>query len=74
MTEEEARLRHVAACKDRAFAYLNDGNLKSAVASMISDLSKRNDTNPHLALIGLGMMYVINEDEQGVRRWIEGFQ
>ena len=69
------RTEHMRWCKQRALEYLNHGDLQSAVASMISDLGKHEETaglNGELGLIG--MMYVLQHDVDGVRRWIEGFR
>lgn len=71
---EAAREAHLGWCKNRAMEYFNAGDLENAVASMVSDLGKREDTrcNPSLAL--LGMMYVMKYDFAGVKHWIEGFR
>lgn len=65
---------HLAWCKQRAVEYVDDGDLASAVASMASDLSKRDDTRCPPVLLQLAMMRVIALDEPGVRQWIEGFR
>lgn len=68
-----ARTDHVAWSKRRALAELDRGDLGEAVASMMSDMSKRDDTRPPAVLLQLGMLGVVNGDRDGVRRWIEGF-
>ncbi len=68
------REKHLKLCKERALEYLNENDLSNAVASMLSDLSKHPETrkiSPVLSM--LGMMYVAEQDIQGVRRFIEGF-
>ena len=55
--------------KRRALEYVDQGDLKNAVASMGSDLQLRDPT-----LILLGMRYVLDGDIEGVRRWIKGFR
>jgi hypothetical protein len=72
MTRDE----HLALCKRRALEYIDAGDLKNAVASMGSDLSKHPDTraaadNPHL--MAIGMLHVMQHDAPAVRRWITGF-
>lgn len=67
------RADHLAWCKVRALEYLDAGNLADAVASMGSDLSKHPETKCPDVLMSLGMMLIIQNDEAGVRRWIEGF-
>jgi hypothetical protein len=69
------REEHLAWCKQRALEYLDRGDLQNAVASMGSDLNKHEETksnNQHL--FALGILYVMNNDFDGVRRWIEGFR
>ena len=70
----ETRAEHVQWCKDRAMEYLDHGDLAGAVTSMTSDMSKRDDCNMSQVLLPLGMMYVINHDFDGVKRWVEGFR
>jgi hypothetical protein len=68
------RAEHLAWCKCRALEYVDQGDLASAVTSMLSDLSKHPDTasnNPFLA--ALALTYVTSGDVSGVRRWINGF-
>ena len=67
------RAEHLAFCKRRALEYLDAGDLTNAVASMGSDLDKHPETRAAGALVQLGMMYLMNRDASGVRRWIEGF-
>jgi hypothetical protein len=61
--------------KQRALDYLDRGELGQAVASLGNDLRNHpeycNRTND--ARMILGMLYVINGNELGVRRWIEDF-
>lgn len=64
MTADE----HLAQAKERALEYWRKGELEDAVASMASDVK----CNDFLAL--LAMRYVIDNDRDGVKRWIEGFR
>jgi hypothetical protein len=69
-----SREEHLAWCKQKAQECVAQGNLKGAVASMISDLNKHSETaidNPFLTIVG--MMHVADNDTPGVRRWIDGF-
>jgi hypothetical protein len=69
------RAEHLWWCKDRALEYWRIGDLDNACASMISDLSKHEETKDyHPYLLSLGMIYVMQRDYDGVRRWIEGFR
>lgn len=75
MTRDE----HLAWAKERALAYLNEGNLKDAVASMMSDLDKHAETRMNINGVGaalglLGIQCVLQHDIAGARRWIEGFR
>lgn len=72
MTREE----HIAWCKKRALEYWTHGDLPMAVTSMMSDMSKHEDTKNHAGLeigkmmFGSPMMY----DRTFVLRFIEGFR
>jgi hypothetical protein len=70
MTREE----HLAWCKQRALEYLNKGDVKNAIASMGSDLGKHPETAANVHLMSLGMLYVMQRDIHGAKRWIEGFR
>lgn len=68
------REEHVKLCKERALEYLSSNDPTNAIASMLSDLSKHPETNKiseNLSMIG--MMYAMNQDIKGARRFIEGF-
>jgi len=66
------RSEHLQWCKDRAIALLDGGDLSQSLASMISDMNNHKETaNP--PLVDLGMMYAVNQDAEGMRRWINGF-
>jgi hypothetical protein len=74
MTEAK-REDHVEWCKSRAREYLKEGDLTSAVASMLSDMQKHPETDtPALTAVGLvGIMEAANGNQQGVERFIDGF-
>ena len=68
------RQEHLQWCKDRALEYLDKGDLVNAIASILSDLSKHDETRGIGEKLGqLGMLYVMNHDNAGARRFIEGF-
>jgi hypothetical protein len=71
MSEEE-RDKFLAECKARALEYWREGNLKDAVASMLSDMNTLGPVNGYVSTLGL--MYVMDFDADGVKRWIEGFR
>ena len=72
----KSRKDHLAWCKAAALEYLNQsGDVAGAVASMTFDMSKHPDTAlAGKTLMALGMLYVMQHDEAGARRWIEGFR
>ena len=71
MTRDE----HLSWCKQRALEYLNRGDITNAVASMGSDLMKHEDFRGITdKLMPLGMLYVMQNDHAGARRFIEGFR
>lgn len=71
MTREE----HLAWCKKRAHEYLDQGDLTNAVTSMMSNMTKHEETKFAVeGILGqLGMAAVISGDYNQVRRYIDGF-
>ncbi len=67
------RDEHLAWAKERALAYVEAGELANAFASMLSDLGKHAELRTEHVLAEIGMLYVIQLDAPGMRRWIEGF-
>jgi hypothetical protein len=69
------RAEHIAWCKQRALEYVERGELKNAVVSMLSDLRKHPETENHIGG-EMGTMLLIgghlNRTDE-VRNWIEGF-
>jgi len=68
---------HTRRAKDRALEYLDSGNLKGAIDSMVSDLAK-DPTRPAAQVEMLTMMGMITRndsalDEKKVREFIQGF-
>lgn len=72
MTRDE----HLEDCKRRAREYLDMGDVKNAVTSMLSDLSKHPETKPlsEGGFAQIGMMMIMQHDLAGARRFVEGFQ
>ena len=70
MTRDE----HVAWCKQQAREYLRRGDLVNAVASMSSDMDKREDCKVNAYLILFAGIAASNGDYDGVERYIEGFR
>ena len=69
------RQEHLDWCKGRARWYLDHGNVADAIASMSSDLGKHDDTKAiGKKLMPLALMYAMNNDAAGARRFIEGFR
>lgn len=68
----QTRAEYVQWCKDRALEYVKAGDLQNALASMMSDMSKREDTKPASVLFMLGTME-LNNGPEAMRRFIEGF-
>lgn len=68
------REEHLQWCKDNAMEYWRAGDLENACCSMVSDLSKHDETKYNEFLVALGIIYVTQHDSEGLRRWIEGFR
>lgn len=68
------RDKHVERCKQRAFDYLERGDLKNSVASLIGNMNMRPDCElPHYLAI-LGASLVTANDALGWRTFIEGLR
>ena len=68
------RQEHLEWCKERAREYLDQGDIVNAIASMLSDLSRHDETRGIGEKLGqLGLLYAMNHDLPGARRFIEGF-
>lgn len=71
------RAEHIAWCKQRALFELEQptaGNVANALASLLSDLQKHDETRDHPALLlagGLMLLGQLNSAEE-VRKFIEG--
>lgn len=72
---EITRAEHLAWCKERALEYVNMGDLRNAVTSMLSDLRKHPDTEKHIGG-ELGARLLVGgllRTEREVKEWINGF-
>ena len=65
------REKYVARCKERALDYLDRGDLKNAVASIIANMDARADCKlpRHLSTIGVSLL--MGNDAIGLRALIE---
>lgn len=72
MTRDE----HLAMAKQRALAYVEEGDLLEAVTSMGSDLSKHPDFRgeTYSMLVLAALFFEVPKGPEAVRRWIEGFR
>lgn len=69
------REEHLQWCKNRALEYSSKGDLKNAIASMLSDLRKHEETENH-AGIQLGAMLMFSGNlstKWEVEEFINGF-
>lgn len=69
------RQQHLEWCKKRAHEYLAQGDIENAIASMLSDLNKHDETrlSPGSPLSMLGMMAAMSHDRREAVRFIDGF-
>lgn len=69
------RSEHFAWAKQRALEYVDAGDLRSAVASMGSDLQKHDGFNAGMIEFAMtdAMLFQIKRGPDAVRAWINGF-
>lgn len=70
------RQEHMKWCKQRAMDYVETGDFNSAVASMLSDLGKHEETKASSTgiLAQLGTMELLNgPTREKITRYIQGF-
>lgn len=73
-SETMTRAEHIAFCKRRAHEYLQRGDVRNAIASMLSDLSKHPDTAAVGSAMGaVGRLCILTLDREGAARFIDGF-
>lgn len=69
------RDEYLANCKRRALDYLNEGDIKNAITSMMSDLSKHDDFKGIAnKLMSLALFHMMHPDRHEAKRFIEGFR
>lgn len=68
------REEHLQWAKDLAMEDWRAGNLQDAVAAMVGRMREHPELKYNEYLVALGIIYVIQNDDEGVRRWIEGFR
>ena len=67
------RADHLKWCKERAHEYLAKGEVRDAVASMMSDLTKHPELGCSGILGMLGIQAAASGDIETARRYIDGF-
>ena len=65
---------HLAWCKQRAREYLDHGDIAGAVASMLSDMNKHEETQVHPMLQAYGLLVASRFDMIEAKMFIEGFR
>ena len=68
------RDKYVGRCKQRAFDYLDRGDLKTAVVSFVSDMNARPDCKLPHHLASLGVLLLMGNDVLGWGTLIEGIR
>ena len=69
------RDKHLAWVRERALEYVASGDLKSAIASLISDLGKHEETGSiDLEVLRESITVAQSGDPERARRWIETFK
>lgn len=66
------RSEHMEWCKERALAYLDINDPAQAITSMLSDLSKHDETRES-GICMAPMAFFEMKSVEGARRFIEGF-
>lgn len=76
MTNLRSREEHLEWAKQRAFRYVDEGELLEALTSIGSDLQKHPDTRNHRGYdLGLGLWLIGDlHTQREMRHFIEGFQ
>jgi hypothetical protein len=75
----KTQAEHMAWCKERALLDIDSGDLPTAVASLINDMTKHPETLKVAVLpstkllMARGMGLAMAGDAKGLRSWVEGF-
>ena len=68
------RQEHLDWCKQRANECLDRGNVADALASMLSDLGKHDETRGVGEMMApIGLVEAMNNNVEGMRRFVDGF-
>jgi hypothetical protein len=67
------RDKYVERCKQRAFDYLDRGDLKNAVSSFVNNMDARPDCELPHHLAALGVVLWMGRDVQGWKALIQDF-
>lgn len=69
------RKEHVEWCKKRALEYLDRGDIKNAITSMISDMRKHPGVDKEFInmMSSLALFELLNPSDGSARRFITGF-
>jgi len=68
------RDKYVERCKQRAFDYLDRGELRNAVASFVDNINARPDGELPHHLAALGVLLLMRNDALGWKALIEEFR
>ena len=68
------RATYVKRCKERAFDYLERGDLRNAVASFVNNMNARPDCELPHHLAALGVLLLMRNDALGWKTLIEEFR
>jgi|EndMetStandDraft_4_1072995.scaffolds.fasta_scaffold887729_2 hypothetical protein len=66
------RAEHLAWCKARALDYIASGDVQGAMLSVMSDLSKHDDTKPGIETMRLSLSVQLSGDRDLARAFIDG--
>lgn len=68
------RREHLDWCKKRALEYVDHGDFKQAITSMMSDLGKHDETKPSAdCMAPMALFELMNGTPNTARKFIEGF-
>jgi len=68
------RQEHLDWCKTRALEYVDRGDFKEGVTSMMSDLGKHDETKSSAESMGpMALFEIMNGNPESARRFITGF-
>jgi hypothetical protein len=69
------RQKHLQWCKDRAMAYIEVGDFRGAITSMLSDIKKNAETEKSAGTLVsvLGLDAIMEGTEEAAREFIQGF-